>query len=153
MKIGSGIIVIIVVVALTGTFLAVYFHGLMIQQEQNAQLVDHLHVRVIFLSEGDQFSPPAGIGIKPDYWVDRSLDQYGIGGISPIHTHDDDFIMHIEANIHRNWTLGEFFDIWGIEAGGPVTSDDIPLADYKTHVLVNGETIKVQREDNFSWSP
>ena len=30
-----------------------------------------------------------------------------------MHTHDDNGVIHIESPEDRNFTLGEFFDIWG----------------------------------------
>src|SRR6266481_1253426 len=34
--------------------------------------------------------------------------------ITPIHTHDTSGIIHVESNTVRTYTLGEFFDVWGV---------------------------------------
>lgn len=31
----------------------------------------------------------------------------------PLHTHNDSGIVHIESDVARNWTLGDFFKVWG----------------------------------------
>ncbi|HVW71544.1 MAG TPA: hypothetical protein VHB93_00115, partial [Candidatus Paceibacterota bacterium] len=36
------------------------------------------------------------------------------GFISPIHVHDDTNIIHVESPYTATFTLGEFFDIWGV---------------------------------------
>lgn len=45
---------------------------------------------------------PAGIGVREDknclYWL---------------HTHEEVGIIHIESPIEQDFTLGQFFDIWG----------------------------------------
>ncbi|MBI3485457.1 hypothetical protein HY025_00770 [Candidatus Daviesbacteria bacterium] len=32
---------------------------------------------------------------------------------NPIHTHDDSGIIHVESPVKRDFTLGDFFAIWG----------------------------------------
>ena len=49
---------------------------------------------------GQRYTVPSQIGIIPErciYWL---------------HTHDDSGIIHIESPIVKNYTLGQFFDIW-----------------------------------------
>ena len=38
-----------------------------------------------------------------------------------LHTHDDSGIIHIESPVQRDYTLGQFFDVWGV----PFTSTSI----------------------------
>ncbi len=56
---------------------------------------------------------PAQIGIISSLWKDHSLDQYGAGGLSPLHTHQTDGVIHVESNTIRDFTLHEFLAIWG----------------------------------------
>jgi len=61
---------------------------------------------------------PAQIGIDQNLWKDHSLDQYGTGGLAPLHTHDTSGSIHEEANTVRDFTLHEFLAIWGEPSDG-----------------------------------
>ena len=63
----------------------------------------HIHQHLDLVIDGATSTPPAGIGINE-----------GAGFISPLHTHDTSGIIHVESNVVRDFTLGEFFDIWGV---------------------------------------
>jgi hypothetical protein len=61
----------------------------------------HIHAHLDIFINGSAFTIPSDVGRIPDhciYWV---------------HTHDQKGIIHIESPEERNFTLGEFFDIWG----------------------------------------
>jgi hypothetical protein len=77
-------------------------------------LVLHIHPQLSITS----VTVPAQIGIDPSLWKDHSLDQYGTGGLSPIHTHDTSGTIHVESNTARNFTLHEFLAIWGQPSDG-----------------------------------
>ena len=82
---------------------------------------------------------PKDIGISPSLWKDHSLDEYGMPGMAPLHTHDDSGIIHVESVVDRNYTFDEFLDIWGLDLndkaiqisanGKPVNSLDYVLND------------------------
>ena len=61
----------------------------------------HFHINLQLYKEGKAISLAKNIGIKDSclYWL---------------HTHEEEGIIHIESPIIRSFTLGEFFDIWGI---------------------------------------
>ena len=62
---------------------------------------------------------PAQIGIDQSLWKNHSLDQYGEGGLSPLHTHDTSGTIHVEANTsHHAFSLHEFLAIWGQPSDG-----------------------------------
>jgi hypothetical protein len=64
------------------------------------QLLFHIHAHLDIIINGQYFLVPAQIGIIPDkcfYWL---------------HTHDIIGIIHIESPVNRDFTLGQFFDIW-----------------------------------------
>ena len=64
------------------------------------QLVFHNHAHLDIFINGQPSTIPSQIGIVPGkciYWL---------------HTHDDSGIIHIESPVTRNFTLGQFFDIW-----------------------------------------
>ncbi len=91
-------------------------------------LVMHIHPQLSITSNSLPVTVPALIGISASLWKDHSLDQYGTGGLSPIHTHDTSGQIHVESNTPRDFTLHEFFAIWGQPSDGsaingkPVTS-------------------------------
>jgi hypothetical protein len=63
--------------------------------------VFHSHQHVAVYDHGKPVDVPAGVGIVPDkclYWL---------------HTHTGNGLIHIEAPKYRDFTLGEFFDVWG----------------------------------------
>jgi len=62
------------------------------------QAVFHIHAHLDIIINGAYFLVPSQVGIPSNcfYWL---------------HTHDESGIVHIEAPIHRDFTLGQFFDI------------------------------------------
>ncbi len=93
----------------------------------------HIHQHLDLLINGSTVPIPAGIGI----------DEAG-GFLSPIHTHDQSDIIHVESNVTRDFTLGEFFDIWGVRftkdsIGGYTASATTTLAVYANGSLVTGD--------------
>ncbi len=63
----------------------------------------HIHQHLDIFVDGKHVVVPAGIGIDPDYRF-----------ISPLHTHDESGVMHVESPTVRKFTLGEFFGVWGV---------------------------------------
>mgnify|MGYP001569069171 FL=1 len=64
----------------------------------NLELHIHSHLKIII--DGKQETIPSNIGIA-----------YGI--MRPVHTHDETGELHIEGPCKRDFTLGDFFSIWG----------------------------------------
>jgi hypothetical protein len=88
----------------------------------------HIHQHLDLYVHGKQVVVPASIGINE-----------AAGYISPIHTHDTTGVIHIESPTVRDFTLGEFFDVWGLrftqQSIGGYTSD----ATNTLAVYVNGQ--------------
>lgn len=63
----------------------------------------HIHQHLDILVNGKPVTVPAGIGINQ---VARF--------ISPLHTHDVSGVIHVESDVKRDFTLGQFFDVWGV---------------------------------------
>ena len=68
--------------------------------------VYHWHVFMLVHSGNDAVPIPANIGLSP-------------GCIEPIHTHDSTGQIHIEPNVNRLYTVGDFFLVWGKPFGSP----------------------------------
>ncbi len=63
----------------------------------------HIHQHLDIFIDGKPVPIPAGIGINEF-----------AGFISDIHVHDNSGIIHIESPTVQTFTLGQFFDIWGV---------------------------------------
>ncbi len=64
----------------------------------------HIHAHLDIFINGERVIVPAEIGIPPS------------GGITPVHTHDASGIIHIESpDPYAVYSLGQFFDIWGVK--------------------------------------
>jgi hypothetical protein len=67
----------------------------------------HTHQHLDLYVDGRQVVIPTDIGIN------RTA-----AFLSPIHTHDSTGIIHVESPVVRTFTLGEFFDVWGVRFDG-----------------------------------
>lgn len=115
-------------------------------------LLMHDHVGLNVTIDGTPIIVPTHIGMNqtgifadPLLYADHTLDKYGMGGMSPLHTHDSSGIIHVESNKIRYYTLGEFLDIWkGLNTDGKnviATVDGSPVSEFRGIVLNNGSKI------------
>ena len=96
------------------------------------QLVFHIHAHLTVFVNGAAQQIPASIGIPGARAENTPTGPYIASGscFYWLHTHAADGIIHIESPVHRTYTLGDFFDIWGQPLGpdqvgparGPVTA-------------------------------
>ncbi|MGH9984967.1 MAG: hypothetical protein ACRD8W_13540 [Nitrososphaeraceae archaeon] len=118
-------------------------------------IIMHIHPQLSLLVNGTSLAVPAQIGIDPSLWKDHSLDEFGMqsmpemnmSAMAPLHTHDGSGIVHIESTINRNYTFGEFLNIWGLSFDGrtiKMTVNGKPVADLGDHILSDGEQIKLE---------
>ncbi|GAC1409623.1 MAG: hypothetical protein NVSMB60_31210 [Mycobacterium sp.] len=88
---------------------------------------EHIHAHLDVLVDGHGVPVPAGIGIDAK---NRR--------ISPLHTHDDSGIIHIESPVRRPFSVGEFFSEWQVS----LSADNIGALrageDRALRVFVNG---------------
>jgi hypothetical protein len=88
----------------------------------------HIHSRLELYVHGQKIPVPAEIGITSDV-------------TSPLHTHDATGVIHVESSEQRTFTLGEFFDVWGVRLtqsclGAYCDGDEGTL-----RIFVNGDPI------------
>src|SRR5713101_2875179 len=76
-------------------------------QAPSKTMVLHIHPQLGITFDGQPLTVPSQIGIDQSLWKDHSLDQYGMSGMAPLHTHDASGTIHLESNANRNYTLGE----------------------------------------------
>ena len=75
---------------------------------------DHVHLDVIV--NGRRVVVPAGVGLAAP--VDTGHGVFGRVANSPLHTHAADGMIHIEADRRGSYTVGQFFDEWGVRLDG-----------------------------------
>ena len=100
----------------------------------------HIHDMVFIFVNGQQRRIPAGAGIAPP-----ALPEHLTSGLIMenrpdsclywLHVHANDGILHIESPVQKNFTLGEFFDIWG----QPLSADQVGPAHGPVTAFENGK--------------
>jgi hypothetical protein len=88
--------------------------------QPNMTTLYHVHAHLAVIYNGHWLQLPENIGIRPTCYYE-------------MHTHDLTGVIHIESPTVRNYTLGEFFDIWG----EPLTSTDVAGATGNVVAYIN----------------
>ncbi len=65
-------------------------------------LVMHIHPELTIIANGGQITIPDNVGLS------NTCHRY-------IHTHEDLPLIHVESPVERDYTLGDFFWVWGEE--------------------------------------
>lgn len=79
------------------------------------------------------------VGGKPTD-VPNGIGQFS-GGMGSFHTHDGSGVVHIEAGQAYPFTLGQFFDVWGVKFAATQLGGYKNEGDKSVQVYVNGEKI------------
>ncbi|MEX1193712.1 MAG: hypothetical protein WD904_06670 [Dehalococcoidia bacterium] len=96
--------------------------------QSGERLEYHVHSYLAILIEGEQIASPENVGIRPDeclFWL---------------HTHGRNGVIHVEAPEAQDFTLGQFFQIWGQPLSGTQLLDRTADATHSVRATVNGET-------------
>jgi hypothetical protein len=88
----------------------------------------HIHQHLDIAVRGKVYAAPAGIGI----------DHHG-RFISPLHTHDFSGITHVESPTVRTFTLGQWFDVWGLRFSTTCLGGYCAKGKERVWVFVNGK--------------
>ena len=124
-------------------------------------IIMHTHSSLNVTVNGKSLLVPNGVGINSTLWNDHSLDKFGterkattLGMISPamspLHTHDSSGIIHVESTEYRNYTLGDFLNIWALPLEGREISLIIngdSTENYSNHILKDMEKMVLKIED------
>jgi hypothetical protein len=109
-----------------------------IQCQGGEQLIYHIHAHLAVYVGGSPRTVPEGIGIMPP----RTQTQVaGMPVVSSgscfywLHAHTADGIIHVESPVQRTFTLGSWFDIWGI----PLDSTHVGPASGTVIAYLNGQ--------------
>ncbi len=92
------------------------------------QLLFHIHAHLDIIINGVYFLVPSQIGIPGNcfFWL---------------HTHDESGIIHIESPVNRDYTLGQFFDIWNKKLNNDQIFNYVANANNPLTVYVNGTKV------------
>lgn len=91
----------------------------------------HTHEHLDIFIHGKPVTIPMGIGINES-----------AGFISPIHVHDETGIIHVESPTIENFTLGQFFDVWGVRFDKASIGGYESDASNTLEVFVNGQKVE-----------
>ncbi len=87
----------------------------------------HIHSHLDIFVNGVHVPVPANVGISSD-------------AESPLHTHDDTGVVHLEsADANTTFTLGEFFDVWGLKLTPSCIGGYCDAGDRSLRIFVNGD--------------
>jgi hypothetical protein len=83
------------------------------------QTVLHIHAHLTIFVHGSARQVPAGVGIPGAQAQSTPQGPLVAAGscFYWLHTHAADGIIHVESPVHRTFTLGDFFDVWGQSLG------------------------------------
>jgi hypothetical protein len=98
--------------------------------DSSERLVYHIHSHLAIFVNNVQRGIPKNIGVL----FGGHATVPGGACLYWLHSHTDDGIIHVEAPIVRTFTLGDYFDVWGI----PLDGTHVGPADGHLVVYVNG---------------
>jgi sulfur carrier protein ThiS len=139
---------IIIIIPIVAAVVAFGFASTSLYSTQGPKaLVEHIHPHLNVTFDGTRITVPSQIGIDSSLWKDHSLDQYGTAGFPPFHTHDASGTIHVKCTKNRNYTLGEFLNIWGgLDTNGKTviaSVDGKPVSAFRDIILRDGEQISL----------
>ena len=88
----------------------------------------HIHQHLDIIVNGQSITIPAGIGIGSTF-------------ISPLHIHDTSNILHVESPVQKDFTLGQFFDEWGVDFNNNCIATNCADDTHKLVMFVNGNPV------------
>ena len=115
-----------VYVAVRGSPVKTYTTVEGIKCQSHERLDYHVHARLAIFVEGNEVPVEGGIGIRDDclFWL---------------HTHGEDGLIHVEAPERQDYSLGQFFAVWGQPLSERQLLDHSEDASHEVTATVNGE--------------
>jgi hypothetical protein len=90
----------------------------------------HIHQHLDIFIDGKPVTVPKDIGINFD-------ERF----ISPLHTHDRTGVIHVESDKVQDFTLGQFFDVWGVRFTQNCIGGYCAKGNEKLRVFSNGKPV------------
>jgi hypothetical protein len=98
----------------------------------------HIHAHLDIFIDGKPFTVPSQIGIDSQgrclYWL---------------HTHDDSGIIHIESPVEREFSVGNFIDIWDQTYGNTRLFESNGLNDTNSELRAYVNGVEIPPETDF----
>lgn len=88
----------------------------------------HIHPELSIFVNGEEISVPNNLGVTSV-------------GMTAIHTHDEKSIIHVESPIKKDFTLGDFFAVWGKDFSSTQLLDKTVDGNSEIIVTVNGKKV------------
>jgi hypothetical protein len=90
-----------------------------IKCQTSEQVLFHIHSHLTIFVNGSPRQVPAGVGIPGAQAQNTPRGPFISSGTCFywLHTHAADGIIHTESPVHRTFTLGNFFNVWGQPLG------------------------------------
>ena len=95
-----------------------------------------VHFLVYVVVDGQPVEVPTSIGLNGEERAGRIIDD---GFVSPVHTHDSSGLVHVHSTTKRPYTLGQFFDVWGVLFTDDCVSGLCAEGERKVRVFHNGQ--------------
>jgi len=92
--------------------------------------VEHIHMHLDIYADGQQVTVPPQIGIASDGSF-----------LAELHTHDATGIIHFESPTETTFTLGQFFDDWGVYFTKNCIGNLCNSGDKQVRVYVDGKQL------------
>jgi hypothetical protein len=94
--------------------------------QSGERLEYHSHAHLSILIQGEVLKVPKDIGVREEclFWL---------------HTHNDSGLIHLEAPEPRDYTLGQFFEIWGQPLSETQLLDRVADSSHQITATVDGE--------------
>jgi hypothetical protein len=122
------------------------------------RLVRHDHVHLDLIVDARRITVPAGVGHAEPFDAGAGRcppppESLGIGdcasghfftakvALSPLHPHTTSGIVHIESDRHATFTLGQFFDEWGVRFDAECLGAYCSTGGKQLRVYVNGKRL------------
>jgi hypothetical protein len=105
--------------------------------ESSEQTIFHIHAHLTIFVNGSARQVPAAVGIPGAQATSTPQGSFIQSGTCFywLHTHAADGIIHVESPVHRTYTLGNFFDEWGM----PLGPDQVGPASGHVVAIYNGQ--------------
>lgn len=123
-------------------------NGITCRPSMGSKVEYHIHQHVTIFVNGQQKRIPAGVGITGEPWeqqIDggRFLNNTAKGCVYWLHSHADDGIIHVESPSKRQFTLGDFFDVWN----QPLSTNQVGPAKGPVVAFLDGKRIQGSPRD------
>lgn len=105
----------------------------------------HKHAIIEYYVDGVKQNVPADIGVP--LTDSHPLAGYGPAGIAPIHTHDGTGLIHLESRDQRDYSFGDFLELWDLDLSGKNASliaNNQPVAEMKSYVIQDQDSLKLE---------